>query len=117
MLGCFRSIGPYQEWHGAGLVEFDRLPLKRQTIENLSAKNLILRSKAAPHRLGLRLTRTSYTDRPEDPMMKPEILERQIAHAGYVTVERLRMRLTDGAEVSREVERHGECCCGAALRC
>ena len=34
--------------------------------------------------------------------MKPEILERQIAHAGYVTVERLRMRLTDGAEVSRD---------------
>jgi hypothetical protein len=25
------------------------------------------------------------------------------AHAGYLTVERLRMRLTDGAEVSREV--------------
>jgi nudix-type nucleoside diphosphatase (YffH/AdpP family) len=40
-------------------------------------------------------------------MMKPEILERQIAHTGYVTVERLRMRLSDGAEVSREVERHG----------
>jgi hypothetical protein len=40
--------------------------------------------------------------------MKPEILERQIARTGYVTVERLRMRLTDGAEVSREVERHGD---------
>jgi nudix-type nucleoside diphosphatase (YffH/AdpP family) len=40
--------------------------------------------------------------------MKPEILERQIAHAGYLTVERLRIRLTDGAEVSREVERHGD---------
>ena|SRR5437660_7273403 len=40
--------------------------------------------------------------------MKPEILERQIARAGYLTVERLRMRLTDGAEVSREVERHGD---------
>ena len=43
--------------------------------------------------------------------MKPEILERQerqIAHAGYITVERLRMRLTDGAVVSREVERHGD---------
>src|SRR5712671_6091810 len=39
--------------------------------------------------------------------MKPEILERQIAYAGYATVERLRMRLTDSAEVSREVERHG----------
>src|SRR5947208_12187487 len=49
------------------------------------------------------LTRTNYTGRPEDPM-KPEILERQIAHAGYLTVERLRMRRTDGAEVSREVE-------------
>src|ERR1700730_16448217 len=53
------------------------------------------------------LPRTNYTGRPEDPM-KPEILERQIAHAGYITVERLRMRLTDGAEVSREVERHGD---------
>ena len=40
--------------------------------------------------------------------MKPEILERQIAHAGYITVEQLRMRLSDGAEVSREVERHGD---------
>jgi nudix-type nucleoside diphosphatase (YffH/AdpP family) len=40
--------------------------------------------------------------------MKPEIFERQIAYAGYLTVERLRMRLTDGAEVSREVERHGD---------
>ena len=39
--------------------------------------------------------------------MKPEILERQVAHAGYLTVEHLRMRLTDGTEVSREVERHG----------
>ena len=27
--------------------------------------------------------------------MKPEILEHQIAHASYLTVERLRMRLTD----------------------
>jgi nudix-type nucleoside diphosphatase (YffH/AdpP family) len=40
--------------------------------------------------------------------MKPEILDRQIVHGGYLTVERLRMRLTDGAEVSREVERHGD---------
>jgi hypothetical protein len=40
--------------------------------------------------------------------MKPEILERQIAYAGYITVERLRIRLTDSAEVSREVERHGD---------
>jgi nudix-type nucleoside diphosphatase (YffH/AdpP family) len=40
--------------------------------------------------------------------MKPEILERQVARAGYVTVERLRVRLADGAEVWREVERHGD---------
>ena len=40
--------------------------------------------------------------------MKPEIFERQIAYAGYLTVERLRMRLTNGAEVSREVEWHGD---------
>jgi nudix-type nucleoside diphosphatase (YffH/AdpP family) len=38
----------------------------------------------------------------------PEILERQVARAGYVTVERLRIRLADGAEAWREVERHGD---------
>jgi nudix-type nucleoside diphosphatase (YffH/AdpP family) len=39
--------------------------------------------------------------------MRPEIVEREILHAGYLTVERLRVRLADGAVVSREVERHG----------
>jgi nudix-type nucleoside diphosphatase (YffH/AdpP family) len=40
--------------------------------------------------------------------MKPEILEREIAHEGYLTVQRLRVPLTDGAVVLREVERHGD---------
>lgn len=40
--------------------------------------------------------------------MKPEILSRERGYAGYLTVERLRMRLTDGSEVWREIERHGE---------
>ena len=40
--------------------------------------------------------------------MKPEILEREIAHEGYLTVQRLRVRLADGAVVFREVERHGD---------
>jgi len=38
--------------------------------------------------------------------MKPRILERTVASAGYLTVERLRLRLADGAEVSREIEQH-----------
>jgi nudix-type nucleoside diphosphatase (YffH/AdpP family) len=40
--------------------------------------------------------------------MKPEILERDIAYLGYLTVERLRVRLADGTQVWREVERHGD---------
>lgn len=40
--------------------------------------------------------------------MKPQILGRTPLHLGYLTVERLRVRLADGAEVSREVERHGD---------
>ncbi len=40
--------------------------------------------------------------------MKPEICQREIAHAGYLTVERLHIRLSDGATVWREVERHGD---------
>jgi nudix-type nucleoside diphosphatase (YffH/AdpP family) len=40
--------------------------------------------------------------------MHPEILERTIERAGYVTVERMRIRLEDGAEVWREMERHGD---------
>jgi nudix-type nucleoside diphosphatase (YffH/AdpP family) len=38
----------------------------------------------------------------------PAILERQTVWAGYLTVTRLRIRLADGAEVWREVERHGD---------
>ncbi|MDB5481322.1 MAG: nudK [Caulobacteraceae bacterium] len=40
--------------------------------------------------------------------MRPEILERDTTHIGYVTVERLRVRLADGVEVVREVESHGD---------
>ena len=40
--------------------------------------------------------------------MKPLILERAIAYVGYLTVERLRLRLADGAVVWRELERHGD---------
>jgi nudix-type nucleoside diphosphatase (YffH/AdpP family) len=39
--------------------------------------------------------------------MKPRILQRKITHAGYLTIERLRLRLPDGAEAFREVESHG----------
>src|SRR5579859_3885091 len=38
----------------------------------------------------------------------PEILDRDTTRIGYVTVERLRVRLADGAEVIREVESHGD---------
>jgi nudix-type nucleoside diphosphatase (YffH/AdpP family) len=40
--------------------------------------------------------------------MQPQILERTVAYAGYLTVERLSLRLADGAVVSRELERHGD---------
>jgi len=40
--------------------------------------------------------------------VQPEILERSVERAGYVTVERMRIRLADGAEVWREMERHGD---------
>jgi nudix-type nucleoside diphosphatase (YffH/AdpP family) len=43
-----------------------------------------------------------------DPPVAPEILAREIAYAGYMTVERVRVRLPDGAEVIREVEAHGD---------
>jgi nudix-type nucleoside diphosphatase (YffH/AdpP family) len=41
--------------------------------------------------------------------MKPCILQGEITHTGYLTIERLRLRLrlADGAEVFREVESHG----------
>jgi len=40
--------------------------------------------------------------------MDAETLHREIVHHGYITVERLRVRLADGAEVTREIERHGD---------
>src|ERR1700722_18148043 len=40
--------------------------------------------------------------------MKPGVLERAIVHASYLSVGRLRIRLSDGAHVWREVERHGD---------
>ena len=38
----------------------------------------------------------------------PEILHRDTTHIGYVTIKRLRIRLANGAEVTREVESHGD---------
>ena len=40
--------------------------------------------------------------------MRPEILERQNVYDGYLAIDRLRVRLADGAIVGREVERHGD---------
>jgi nudix-type nucleoside diphosphatase (YffH/AdpP family) len=40
--------------------------------------------------------------------MKPRILGREVTSSGYLTVERLRLRLAGGAVVSRELERHGD---------
>ena len=40
--------------------------------------------------------------------MSPRILEREIAHAGYLTIERVRVKLADGGNVFREVEGHGD---------
>jgi len=39
--------------------------------------------------------------------MEPVILERRTEYSGYLTVERQRIKLKDGAEVWREVGRHG----------
>ncbi len=39
---------------------------------------------------------------------RPRIVERVVERAGYVSVERLRIRLADGADIWREVERHGD---------
>jgi nudix-type nucleoside diphosphatase (YffH/AdpP family) len=44
--------------------------------------------------------------------MKAQILERKTTHSGYLTVERLHVRLADGTMIWREVERHGD---GAAV--
>jgi nudix-type nucleoside diphosphatase (YffH/AdpP family) len=40
--------------------------------------------------------------------MKPEILTRSTVYNGYMTVERVQVRLGDGAVVVREVESHGD---------
>jgi nudix-type nucleoside diphosphatase (YffH/AdpP family) len=40
--------------------------------------------------------------------MTPQILARETVYTGYLTVERLQVRLADGAQVWLEVERHGE---------
>jgi nudix-type nucleoside diphosphatase (YffH/AdpP family) len=39
--------------------------------------------------------------------MSPKILERKAMYSGYLSIERLKIQLTDGATVWREVERHG----------
>jgi nudix-type nucleoside diphosphatase (YffH/AdpP family) len=40
--------------------------------------------------------------------MKPKILERETVYSGYLSIERLKVQLADGAAVWREVERHGD---------
>jgi nudix-type nucleoside diphosphatase (YffH/AdpP family) len=40
--------------------------------------------------------------------MTPKVLDRSKVYSGYMTVERLRVRLADGAEVVREIETHGD---------
>ena len=41
-------------------------------------------------------------------MSRPEILTRETTHAGYLTVERLTIRLSDGQTALREIESHGD---------
>jgi len=40
--------------------------------------------------------------------VKPQIVDRSVAYSGYLTVEKLRIKLADGATVSREIEAHGD---------
>jgi nudix-type nucleoside diphosphatase (YffH/AdpP family) len=40
--------------------------------------------------------------------MAPLILDRRVVYEGYLTVERLRIRLADQAVVAREIESHGD---------
>ena len=40
--------------------------------------------------------------------MEPVIVGQEIAHKGYLTIRRLRVRQADGAVVTREVESHGD---------
>jgi len=37
-----------------------------------------------------------------------DIIERKTLHSGYLTVEAIKVRLSDGTEVGREVESHGD---------
>jgi nudix-type nucleoside diphosphatase (YffH/AdpP family) len=40
--------------------------------------------------------------------MQPKLLERESAYTGYLSIDRLKLQLADGAIVWREVERHGD---------
>lgn len=40
--------------------------------------------------------------------MKPQILDRRVAYTGYLNVATLRVKLGDGAIVSRDIESHGD---------
>jgi nudix-type nucleoside diphosphatase (YffH/AdpP family) len=40
--------------------------------------------------------------------MKPQILERSVAYRGYLTVEKLRIKLAGGVIVARDIETHGD---------
>ena len=40
--------------------------------------------------------------------MKPQILDRRIVYTGYLNVETIRIKLRDGATVTREIEQHGD---------
>ncbi len=41
-------------------------------------------------------------------MPRPVILERSVLHAGYLTVEQLKVKMADGPVVYREIEHHGD---------
>jgi nudix-type nucleoside diphosphatase (YffH/AdpP family) len=41
-------------------------------------------------------------------IVKPRIVSQSVAYSGYLTVEKLRIELADGATVSRDVEAHGD---------
>jgi nudix-type nucleoside diphosphatase (YffH/AdpP family) len=41
-------------------------------------------------------------------VLKPRLLERKKVYSGYLSIERLKLQLADGATVWREVERHGD---------
>jgi nudix-type nucleoside diphosphatase (YffH/AdpP family) len=40
--------------------------------------------------------------------MQPELIARESVYTGYLSIDRLKLRLADGATVWREVERHGD---------